>query len=150
MRRGSDRQQPLGFVLPTAIFLIVIMASLAVLVARLGTASLAASGQDVQGARALQAARAGIEAGLYAVQINGNCPGGTLSGLAGLNGFKVSWACAAYAFKDGSADGSNNRSIWQITATACSTSGTACPSSSTTEQQSADYTERQLVVVTER
>ena len=139
-----------GFVLPAAIFLIVILAALGAFVAQITAASQIASAQDVQGARALQAARAGIQAGLYAVQVNGNCPGGTLSGLSGLNGFKVSWACTSYAFKEGSESGANNKTIWQITATACTTSAASCPSTSTAEIQSADYTERQLVVVTER
>lgn len=133
-----------GFVLPAAIFLIVIMAALGAFIARITVAANTASGQDMQGARALQAARAGIEAGLYAVRVGGNCPGGTLVSPAGFNGFRVVWACSAYPF----ADGGSNHTLWQITSTACYTSG-ACPSSDAAEVAGADYTERQLVALTE-
>lgn len=132
--------------LASAIFLLVIMAALAAFIVQVSVASQTASAQDVQGARAYQAARLGIEAGLYAVQVTGNCPGATLSNVSGLNGFKVTWACSSYAFTESAV----NRTIWQITATACTTSGASCPSATPAELQSADYTERQLVVVTEK
>ncbi len=135
-----------GFVLPTAIFLIVIMAALGAFIAQVTAAANTAAGQDVQGARALQAARAGIEAGLYAVRINGICPGGTLTSMPGLNGLKVTWACTRYGFNDAG----EARVVWQITSTACSTGGTSCPSSSATELQGSDYVERQLIVVSEQ
>ena len=153
--RGNDgkawvTQQ--GFVLASAIFLLVIMAALAAFIVQVSIASQTASAQDVQGARAYQAARLGIEAGLYSVQIPpGSCPATTtLANIPGLTGFKVTWTCAANGFKDGSADGNNNRTIYEITATACTTSGASCPSTTPAEMQSADYTERQLVVLTER
>ncbi|MEC5386080.1 hypothetical protein VVD49_10110 [Uliginosibacterium sp. H3] len=141
-RLGSAR----GFVLPAAIFLLVIMATLAAFLVQVTTASLTGSAQDMQGARASQAARLGIEAGLYAVQVNGNCPGATLSGVAGLTGFKITWACAVSNFNEGGTP----HTIYQITSTACTTTGATCPSSSTSEMQSNDYVERQLVVVTEK
>lgn len=131
--------------LASAIFLLVIMAALAAFIVQVSVASQTASAQDIQGARAMQAARLGIEAGLYAVQINGNCPGGTLTSIPGLNGFTVTWACNGPTNFTENAD---NKTIWQITSTACSTA--VCPSTTTAELQSADYVERQLVVVTER
>lgn len=132
--------------LPTAIFLIVIMAALGAFIAQVTAAANTAAGQDIQGARALQAARAGVEAGLYAVRINGACPGGTLNPMPGLNGLKVTWACTRYGFNDAG----EARVVWQITSTACSTSSTSCPSNSTTELQGSDYVERQLIVVSEQ
>lgn len=138
-----------GFVLPTAIFLLVVMASLAAVMVRLTGVSQVASSLDVQGARAVQAARLGIEAGVYAVQRNGNCPGGAINNIPGLTGFTVVWSCTSQtAFSE---DGNiTTKNIWQITSTACSPVGAACPSVSGTEQQNNDYVERQLVVVTER
>lgn len=56
-----------GFVLPSAIFLLVILAALAAFLVTISTTQSTTSAQDVQGARAYQAARAGIEWGLYQV-----------------------------------------------------------------------------------
>jgi len=136
-----------GFVLASAIFLLVIMASLALIVVMVSAASQATSAQDIQGARAYQAARLGIEAGLYAVHVNSNCPGGTLTGIPGLNGFTVTWVCASpTTFKDSN----DTHTIYQITSTACTTAGASCPSATPTEVAGTDYVERQLVVVTEK
>ncbi|KAF7597830.1 MAG: hypothetical protein CGU28_16680 [Candidatus Dactylopiibacterium carminicum] len=132
--------------LPAAIFLLVVMAALGAFFVQVGAASQQAAALDMQGARALQAARAGIERGLYAVQIESACGGGTLANIPGLNGFRVTWACNAVAFTDGG----TNRTIWQITSTACYTGDTGCPSSLTDEIRRSDYVERQLIVVTER
>lgn len=140
-------RQARGFVLASAIFLLVIMAALGAFIVQVTVASNAASGQDVQGARAYQAARLGIEAGLYAVRRGSACPASTtIAGVQGLNGFKVTWTCAANAFVENNL----NKTLWQITATACTTSGAQCPSTTTSELQSADYMERQLTVLTEQ
>ena len=56
-----------GFVLPSAIFLLVVLAALAAFLVNISTTQNMTSAQDVQGARAYQAARAGIEWGLYQV-----------------------------------------------------------------------------------
>lgn len=146
MPLSNHRQH--GFVLASAIFLLVIMAALAAFIVQVSVASSVSSGQDVQGARAYQAARVGIEAGVYSVQTNGTCSGGTFSSLSGLNGFKVTWACSATAFTDD--NGATTKNIWQITSTACTTSGTQCPSTTASELKSSDYIERQLVVLTEK
>jgi MSHA biogenesis protein MshP len=50
-----------GFVLPTAIFLLVVLAALASYMVSLSRTSHISSALDIQGARAYQAARAGIE-----------------------------------------------------------------------------------------
>lgn len=143
--RFSVRQR--GFVLASAIFLLVIMAALGAFIVQVTTASHTASALDVQGARAYQAARVGIEAGLFLVQRNGNCPALTnLGGIQGLNGFRVTWTCEANQFVENNV----NKTIWQITSTACTTSGTQCPSANPLELQGTDYVERQLMVITER
>lgn len=54
-----------GFAIITAIFLLVILAAIGVAMVTFSTAQHATSGQDVMGARAYQAARAGIEWALY-------------------------------------------------------------------------------------
>lgn len=135
--------------LASAIFLLVIMASLAAVMMMVSTASQTTSAQDIQGARAYQAAKAGIQAGLYAVQIDGNCPVSTqtMINIPGLNGFTVTWACVSSpTFKDSQED----HTIYQITSTACTTAGSSCPSATANEVAGTDYVERQLVVVTEK
>jgi len=56
-----------GFVLPSAIFLLVILSGLAAFLVQVSTSQSIVSAQDVQGSRAYQAARAGMEWGLYQV-----------------------------------------------------------------------------------
>ena len=56
-----------GFVLPSAIFLLVILAGLAAFMVTFSTTQSITSAQDVQGARAYHAARSGTEWGLYKV-----------------------------------------------------------------------------------
>ena len=135
MRSPSTPGPERGFVLPTAIFLLVVMAALGAFMVQLTSASHAASAQDVQGARALQAARLGIEAGIYAVQRNGNCPGATMNNIPGLNGFTVVWACSPTSFTENG----TSKTLWQITSTASYGAVT-----------NADYVERQLMATTEK
>jgi MSHA biogenesis protein MshP len=56
-----------GFALVTAIFLLVVLAALGAFLVSISATQHAASALDVQGARAYQAARAGIEWGAYQV-----------------------------------------------------------------------------------
>ena len=56
-----------GFALPSAIFLLVILAGLAAFMVNFSTTQNITSAQDVQGARAYHAARSGTEWGLYQV-----------------------------------------------------------------------------------
>ena len=99
------KQAGRGFVLPSAIFLLVILAALATFLVRISTTQSITSAQDVQGARAYQAARAGIEWGLYQVldPLNATavaptnaawpnmpgCPNGVLT----VEGFNVAVGC---------------------------------------------------------
>lgn len=56
-----------GFAIVTAIFILLMLASLAAFVASVSTTQHTTSAQDLQGSRAYQAARAGVEWGLYQV-----------------------------------------------------------------------------------
>jgi MSHA biogenesis protein MshP len=105
MRSSSLRRLPAarhsqGVGLVTAIFLLVVLAGLGVAMVTIFTSQKASSALDLQGARAYQAARAGIEWGLF-VQSAGNCnpdPAGTsfdLPGNSSLAGFSVTVWCRA-------------------------------------------------------
>ena len=64
---------PRGFGIVTAVFLLVVLAGLGAALVNLSTVQHTASALDVQGARAYQAARAGIEWGLYRQLRNNSC-----------------------------------------------------------------------------
>ncbi|MHB8916227.1 MAG: hypothetical protein ACYC4K_10500 [Thiobacillus sp.] len=122
------RRAPLaesGFVLPTAIFLLVILAALGGYMVSLSRASHISGALDIQGARAYQAARTGIEwAAWQVIDPQGlqpspvPCPASptalTLTGT--LTGFQVSVSCTRTV----ETDGADAVAIYQITSTATS------------------------------
>ena len=119
-----------GFVLPTAIFLLVILAALATFMVALSRTSHISSALDIQGSRAYQAARAGIEWAAWKVvdpqtlpaTSTTPCPASptTLTPLAGtLAAFTVVVTCT----RTPATDGADAVAIYQITSTA--TSGVA-------------------------
>jgi MSHA biogenesis protein MshP len=90
-----------GFALVPALFLIVVVGLLAVIAVRITTAQQQTVVLGLQQARALAAARAGIDWAAYNA-LNGNCAGGTLNlAAASLAGYTVVVTCAATAFSDG-------------------------------------------------
>ena len=94
--RARRRSSGVGIV--TAIFILVVLAGLgAAMVAMFGSQNQGAA-LDEQGARAYQAARAGIEWGVYQHTRNGGCAGTTsfaLPAASVLNGFVVTVSCTA-------------------------------------------------------
>jgi MSHA biogenesis protein MshP len=141
--RHQCRRRDAGVGLVTAIFLLVVLAGLGVALVSIFSSQQASSSLDEQGARALQAARAGIEWGLYQKMEMNNCPAASTFALpAGstLSGFSVTVTCTTLQF---TADPDLNRYL--ITAVACNQpkSGTnGCPNPS----NSPDYVQRQLEV----
>ena len=95
----STRQAGVGLV--TAIFLLVVLAGLGVAMVGLFTAQQASSNLDVLGARAYQAARAGIEWGVWQRTHNIPCSAGdhvlAMPGGTTLSGFTVVVTCPAAA-----------------------------------------------------
>lgn len=135
-RRASLAES--GFVLPTAIFLLVVLAALGAYMVSLSRTSQISSALDVQGARAYQAARAGIEWAAWQVvdpqllQASPTpCPASptTLTLDAALAGFQVQVLCSRTL----ASDGPDTVAIYQITSTA--TAGLA---------GEVDYAERQI------
>lgn len=124
------RQQFDGFALPSAIFLLVILAGVAAFLVNISMTQSATSTQDLQGARAYHAARAGIEWGLYQVldPLNAtavapsdpawpNMPGCAVGNLD-IAGFNVTVQCRASDYLEA---GLNQRiRIYQLVATATS------------------------------
>jgi len=90
-----------GFALIPALFLIVVVGVLVAVAVRVTTAQQETVSLALQQARALSAARAGIDWAAYKA-INGNCAGGTLNlSAASLAGFTVVVTCASTAYTDG-------------------------------------------------
>ena len=151
-----------GFAIVTAIFILVVLAALGAFVVNISTSQHIGSALDVQGVRAYQAARAGIEWGLYQVQstpaynfsygtpptaigaANPNsraCPASPSSFVPAANTlaeFTVTVVCSA------ATDAASGPTIYSITATACNEplSG-ACPN---TGGAARFYVERRLTV----
>ncbi len=138
-RDQKIRHAESGFVLPTAIFLMVILAALATYMVSLSRTSHISGALDIQGSRAYQAARAGIEWAAWKVvdpqtlpaTSTTLCPASpTVLPLAGtLASFTVTVTC----IRTPATDGADQVAIYQVTSTA--TSGTP---------GAVDYVERQI------
>ena len=150
-----------GFTLVTAIFLLVVLAMLGAFMLSLTGIQQSSSQLDVQGVRAFQAARAGIEWGVWQVLdpshtlnpsscspvVLPGCPtsptnlGPLTTPLAeSLSPFTVTVTCSA-TINAPTTEGNRNIGAYQIIATACNQpSGGACPNAS----PASGYVERQL------
>jgi len=116
MRRKSACKET-GFAIVTAIFLLVILGGLAAFIVSVSTAMHTSSALDVQGTRAYQAARAGIEWGAYqALAAAPSCAASTnLPALGGsLAGFTTTVTCVLSV----QAEGAATVNTYQITSTA--------------------------------
>ena len=115
-----------GFSLVTAIFLLVILASMAAFMVKIGGVQRSTSTAALQGARAYQAARSGIEWAVYTIEnaadkitactttINAN---NFNYNVTGLTGFNLSLSCTHTQHSEA---GSNNIDIFVISTNASS------------------------------
>ena len=128
-----------GFALISAIIILVVLGTLAAFAASFMPMQHMATAADVQGARALYAARSGLEWGAYQVTQGGpSClasSSNTLPSTAtSMQGITVTVAC----------DGSK-APVYKITSTACTQpSSGACPNTSNPNSM---YVERQMEMV---
>lgn len=149
------RRPQKGFAIMSAIFILVVLASLGAYVMTIGSAQHIGSALDIEGSRTLQAARAGMDWAIARV-VNaptafgaGNCRTGTVSvnlttgaggDFAAMSGYTVSVTCSGTAFTDGA----GSLYSYALTATACNQpSGGSCPN---TASIGANYVERRLTV----
>lgn len=121
--RPLSRTHARGFALPTAIFLLVVLAALGGYMVSLSRSSQISAALDIQGARASQAARAGIEWAAWQVidpqalqPAPTPCPASPTNLVldATLAGFAVSVECTRSLEDDGAA----TVAVYEITATA--------------------------------
>jgi MSHA biogenesis protein MshP len=132
-----------GFAYIAAIVFLVVLAGFALAALRLSGSAQVTVDQAVLGARAGQAARAGLEWAFFRLKTKADC-----SALAGQpdfiseTGYRVTLTCAMKTYQEGqtSAGASLAKNIFQLTATACN--GAACPSTDNATVASPDYVER--------
>lgn len=135
-----------GFTLVSVIFIVVVLAALGAAITKVSTRQHLGSAAEVESARALQAARAGLEWAAFQVLRNPAPPAaapacfGTASfTAAGLTAYTITVSCS----RTSGTDGSTALNFYQLTANACnSPSGGACPNSSAAP--AATYVERQV------
>lgn len=144
MRTGSYRRRG-GFALILALFLLVSLAAMGAYLLTVSTGQVAAGIQDEQGARAYQAARAGIDWGAFQLLRNSggtfatSCAGGSATQppfalAAGLAGFYAEVSCQRVGNET---EGGVVVRVYRIRATGCNRTpceGVATPT----------YVERQL------
>jgi MSHA biogenesis protein MshP len=127
------RTRQRGFSIVTAIFLLVVMAGLGAYMLTFSTVQQTTSAQDLQGSRAYQAARAGVEFGVYEVTRRGVCAATTPVTLAGtLAAFSVTVKCAPFSYTEAG----HAVTVYQITSTAFQTGAAA---------GSPNFVERQII-----
>ena len=134
-----------GFGAIIAIVILVIMATLAAGLVRLGTTQQATSTQDILSARAWQVARAGTEWGLYQALQFGNCSGATTLDLRAATGFSVTVTCTSKSFNEGEVTPGTTRAITTYSINAIACNSTACPD--TASASTPGYVERERLVI---
>lgn len=140
MNAISRLRRSRGISIVTAIFLLVVLSGLGVAIVTFATAQRQAAAVDLVGTRAYEAARTGIEYGLYQqLRNNGMCANANFTAPGMLAAMTVSVTCAQTP--SGMA---NVRPQTRITATACNQpAGGACPNPA----PGVDYVQRVVQVV---
>lgn len=144
-----------GFTLLSLTFVLVVLTALGAALASIGIRQQLGSAAEVDAARALQAARAGLEWGAFQVLRNPAPPAAAPACFAtssfspaGLGSFTVTVSCTRTPASGTVADGSSTLVFYQLVANACNgpTAG-ACPASGTPDRS---YAERQLAWTVQR
>jgi MSHA biogenesis protein MshP len=129
-----------GFAATTVIVIVAMLAVFGIALVVTTTTQQQSAVSDLQSARAYQAARAGLEFGIYQSLVNGTCAASTTIGLSGdLAGFRVTVTCTSSSHTEVS----TVVNMFQITATGCNLAAGACPAATPPD---ANYVERQLRV----
>jgi MSHA biogenesis protein MshP len=120
-----------GFGAIAAILVLVVLASLAAAIVRIGHATQTGSAQDILGARAWAAARAGTEWGLYQALKGGwsTCSGASQTlDLTADTGMRVTVRCTSLRYNEGEDDTGAVQTLrlYTLDAVACNSTGT-CP-----------------------
>jgi MSHA biogenesis protein MshP len=131
-----DRQRGVG--LASAIFLLVVLGGLTVFLLKISGLHHSSAALDVEGVRAYQAARAGIEWGVYRALRSTSCAPKSSFGLGGsLSGYTVTVECSATPYTEVDPVA---KTVYSLRATACNRPASGeCPGAT-----GPFYVERQL------
>jgi MSHA biogenesis protein MshP len=120
----SLRHPQRGFTAVAAVFILVVLTALGAFILSVGTGQQIGSALDVQGVRVYEAARSGVEWGLYRQLRDGNCAASSSFTPAAptLTAYTVTVACTATPGTNG------GPTVWTVTSTACNQpNGGVCP-----------------------
>ncbi len=134
---ARHRSRARGFAAVAAVFVLVVLAGMGVALVTISSAQQRSSAFDALGSQAYQAARAGIEVGMYQAVRNDACANTTFALTGALAAFSVQLQCSVTSHVEVVAPATR---LFHITATACNR--TSCPGTA-----DATYVERQLRVV---
>jgi MSHA biogenesis protein MshP len=134
-----------GFTLVTVVFVLVVLALLGAALAQVSMRQQLGSAAEVEHARALQSARAGLEWAAFQVLRNPAPPAAAPTcfatasfTVAGLTGYTVTVSCT----RSDATDGDASLAFYKLVANACNAPGAgACPATGTLQPT---YVERQL------
>jgi MSHA biogenesis protein MshP len=134
-----------GFAYIAAIVFLVVLAGFALAALRLSGSAQATVDQAVLGARAGQAARAGLEWAFFRLKTpHADCDAVLKNqpDFSAETGYRVAVTCTMQTYQEGqtSAGASLAKNIFQLKATACN--GAACPSTDNATIAGPDYVER--------
>lgn len=154
-RRPACPRRSRGFTLLSLTFVLVVLTALGAALASISMRQQLGSAAEVDAARALQAARAGLEWGAFQVLRNPAppaaapaCFGTTSFSPAGLASFTVTVSCTRTPGSGTLSDAGTTLVFYQLVANACNgPSAGACPRTSTPERS---YAERQLAWTVQR
>lgn len=132
-----------GFAIISAIFILVVLAALGAFMLHISSNQHMGAAFDIQGVRAYQAARAGIEWGLYRRLRDGSCPGSSTPSSftppgTTFTGLTVTVTCVA------TTDASGGPTTHVLQSTACNLPAAGnCPNTAPTGN---NYVERRITV----
>ena len=140
----TSRNRQRGAALMSAIFLLVVIGGLTAYLLKMSGLQHSSMALDVQGARAYQASRAGIDWGVYRALRDNSCVGSDSFGLAGgLSEFTVTVQCTDTPYTEVN---STAKHVYLIRATACNRPNAgACPGT-----PGPFYVERQLQALADK
>lgn len=148
LQGSSGQKRERGFALVSAIFLLVILSALAAFIVNISTQQQIGSTADIQGVRAYQAARAGIEWGAHNHLRNAACAAASSFALGGnLAGFTVTVQCQGALSNN---EDGTDLVIRRIVATACNQPAGVAPGVCPNPAPGANYIEREIAVVAAR
>lgn len=145
-----------GFTLVSVLFIVVVLAGLGAAIAHISQRQHLGSAAEIESARALQAARAGLEWAAFQVlrtpappAAAPACFGNTSFNAAGLDRYTITVSCTRTPGSGTASDGATALVFYQLQANACNApSKGACPS--TEASPDTTYVERQLTWTVQR